>query len=160
MPEYLKALRKTAGTIPILVCGASVIVENEKGEILLQLRSDNKCWGFPGGTLDIGDKVEDIAKAELLEETGIIAHGIEFFDVFSGEELYHKYPNGDEIYVVDIVYTCKNYSGTPRADHIETDDVKFFPLDNLPTNITPPQVSSIKKYIEYRKQTNKQEEEK
>jgi len=49
MNEYLKNLRKLVGHMPILICGASVIVENENGEILLQLRKDNNCWGYPGG---------------------------------------------------------------------------------------------------------------
>lgn len=35
MLEYMRNLRKAAGHIPILVCGASVIVENDKGETLL-----------------------------------------------------------------------------------------------------------------------------
>ena len=47
MENYLKNLRKVIGHMPILVCGASVIVENIKGQILLQLRKDNKCWGYP-----------------------------------------------------------------------------------------------------------------
>ena len=43
MKKYLMNLRKQVGHMPILVCGASVIIENEDGEILLQLRKDNKC---------------------------------------------------------------------------------------------------------------------
>lgn len=35
MTEYIKTLRKIVGHMPILQCGASVIVENEQGEILL-----------------------------------------------------------------------------------------------------------------------------
>lgn len=45
MKEYLKNLRKIVGHMPILVCGASVIVENSTGEVLLQQRKDNNCWG-------------------------------------------------------------------------------------------------------------------
>jgi hypothetical protein len=36
MVEYMKNLRKAVGHIPILVCGACVIVENDKGEIKLK----------------------------------------------------------------------------------------------------------------------------
>ena len=83
MNEYLKNLRKLVGHMPILVCGASVIVENEDGEILLQLRKDNKCWGYPGGSVDTNEVVEEAAKRELLEETGIEAISLELFGVFS-----------------------------------------------------------------------------
>jgi ADP-ribose pyrophosphatase YjhB (NUDIX family) len=138
MKEYLKNLRKIVGTLPILVCGASVIVINAKGEILLQLRKDNHHWGYPGGSVDINERVEDAAKRELFEETGIIANTLELFGVFSGEELYYIYPHGDEISNVDIVYLCKNFTGEIKADKTECLDVRFFALDEIPENISPP----------------------
>ena len=150
MREYLKNLRKQVGHMPVLVCAASVIVENAEGEILLQLRSDNKCWAYPGGGIDINEVVEDAAKRELLEETGLTANSLELFGVFSGKELYYIYPHGDEISNVDIVYICRNYSGEAKADLIEGDEVRFFPVNNLPENISPPCVPGIKKYKESR----------
>ena len=150
MKEYLKNLRKLVGHMPILVCGASVIVENKSGEILLQLRKDNKCWGYPGGAVDINEVVEEAAKRELFEETGIIANSLDLFGVFSGEELYYVYPHGDEISNVDIVYVCKNYKGEAKADFVESTDVRFFSIDNLPDNISPPCLPALKKYTENR----------
>ena len=41
MGDYIMDMRKRVGHIPLMQCGASVIVENERGEILLQQRSDN-----------------------------------------------------------------------------------------------------------------------
>ena len=49
MGDYIMDMRKRVGHIPLMQCGASVIVENERGEILLQQRSDNGAWGYPGG---------------------------------------------------------------------------------------------------------------
>ena len=146
MKEYIKNLRKLIGNTPIVVCGAGVIVENEKGEILLQLRSDNKCWGYPGGIVEIKEVVEETAKRELFEETGLIANSLELFGVFSGEEQYYIYPNGDEISCVDIVHICRDYTGEAKADLDESLDVKFFPLDKLPDNMSPPCVPVLKKY--------------
>jgi len=146
--EYLKNLRKLVGNLPILVCGASVIVVNGNGEILLQLRKDNNCWGYPGGSVDINEIVEEAAKRELLEETGIVANSLKLFDVFSGKDLYYIYPHGDEISNIDIVYICTDYSGEAKADFIESVDVKFFPLNNLPDNISPPCIPALNKYIE------------
>ena len=53
MSDYIKSMRQKVGHTPILQCGASVIVENEKGEILLQLGADNKCWGYAGGSVEL-----------------------------------------------------------------------------------------------------------
>jgi len=150
MNEYLKNLRKLAGHIPILVCGASVIVENECGEILLQLRKDNGCWGYPGGIVDINEVVEEAAKRELFEEAGVVANSLDLFGVFSGREHYYIYPNGDEVSIVDIIYICKDYSGEARADFVESTDVRFFSINNLPNNISPPCIPVLKKYRESR----------
>ena len=150
MPEYLANLRKLVGNMPVLICGGSIIAENSEGEILLMLRGDNKCWCFPGGIVDLNEVVEDTARRELLEEAGLVAGSLELFGVFSGKELYYIYPNGDEISTVDIVYICRDFTGEARADLTESLDVKFFSIDNLPENISPPTVPALKKYIEYR----------
>ena len=148
MSEYLKDLRKLVGNMPILLCGASVIVENDKGEILLQLRSDNNCWGYPGGFVDINEAVEDAAKRELLEETGLVANSLELFGGFSGKELYYVYPNDDRVSNVDIVYICRDFSGEAAADLDECSDAKFFPIDELPKNISPPDVPALAKFCQ------------
>lgn len=46
MTEYMKFLRSHVGHAPLLQVGAGIILENEKGEILLQLRTDNHCWSY------------------------------------------------------------------------------------------------------------------
>ena len=73
MSDYILDLRKIVGHRPLLQVGASVIVEDETGRILLQLRHDNHCWGYPGGSVELDEVVEDAARRELLEETGLVA---------------------------------------------------------------------------------------
>ena len=147
MPEYLKKLRELAGNLPILICGACIILENEKGEILLMQRSDTKSWGFPGGVVDINEAAEDAARREMFEETGLTAGPLELYGVFSGGRHYHVYPNGDEVSIVAIVYTCREYTGVPAADNTESIAVGFFPKDGLPENISPTCVPVLKKYL-------------
>lgn len=47
MSDYILNLRRLVGHRPLLQVGASVIVEDPQGRILLQLRSDNGCWAIP-----------------------------------------------------------------------------------------------------------------
>ncbi len=148
MSEYIMSLRKIVGNIPLLQIGASVIVEDKDGRVLLQKRSDNKCWGYAGGSVELDEKVEDTAKRELFEETGLVANSLELFGVFSGKELHYVYPNGDEVSNVDIVYVCKDYSGSLSPQIGEVDELKFFEKDSIPENLSPPIKNILLKYIE------------
>lgn len=63
---YIKNLRKLVGTKPLIMVGACVILINNENEILLQLRTDNNCWGLPGGSMEIGESLIEVAKREVL----------------------------------------------------------------------------------------------
>ena len=138
MSGYIMDLRKIVGHRPLLQVGASVIVEDDQGRILLQLRSDNQCWGYAGGSVELDEEVEAAAKRELLEETGLVAHKMELFGVFSGKDTHYIYPNGDEVSCIDIVYLCKAYSGQLQCQPGEVDALQFFEANKLPENLSPP----------------------
>jgi len=137
MIEYIKNIRKLIGHERLLVAGASVIVYKD-GKLLLQKRKDNECWGYHGGCIELGETVGETAKRELFEETGLTANKLELLGVFSGEELFYTYPNGDMVSIVDIVYLCEDYSGEITSETNETTDLQWFPFDELPENISPP----------------------
>ncbi|WMT39599.1 NUDIX domain-containing protein [Paenibacillus sp. D2_2] len=137
MKEYIREMRKLVGTRPIIMCGSSVIINNPDGEVLMLHRTDNDSWCFPGGAVELGEKVEETAAREVFEETGLIVDSLNLFGVFSGEELYYKYPNGDEVYNVDIVYTSDSYKGEEKLND-EGKDIRFFRIDELPEKISPP----------------------
>lgn len=144
---YIMDLRKVVGHRPLLQVGASVIAVNESGQILLQLRSDNNTWGYAGGSVEIDEKVEDAAKRELYEETGLTANELVLLGVFSGKELHNTYPNGDEVSNIDIVYVCKSYEGELRCQTGEVESLRFFDVSDLPDNIFGPNLPAIKEYI-------------
>ncbi|MCL2545398.1 MAG: NUDIX hydrolase [Clostridia bacterium] len=146
MSGYIRGIRKYVGHRTVIQCGASVIVENRCGEILLQRRKDNGCWGYAGGSVEIDERVEDAAARELFEETGLIARKLELFGVFSGKEMHHVYPNGDEVSNVDVVYVCREYGGDLRANASEVTALQFFPLHGLPAGINPPNRIAIDAY--------------
>ena len=148
MLEYVKAFREKVGNMPIVVCAASVIVENSAGEILLQLRNDNNCWAYPGGAVDVDEEVEQTAARELHDETGLKANALEFFGVFSGTDMHHIYPNGHEISNVDIVFVCRDYEGAATPDYAESDELKFFSRQELPQNISPPCIRALERFLE------------
>ena len=126
---YVSEIRKYVGHRPIIHAAASVIVENSRGQILLQKRADNGTWSYCGGAVELFEKVEDTAARELLEETGLTAESLELFGVFSGAEQHYTYPNGDEVSTIDIVYICRKYSGKMKMQPEEVTELKFFDID-------------------------------
>jgi len=127
--------------------GASVIIYKD-GKILLQQRKDNKCWGYHGGRVELGEVVEEAAKRELLEETGLTANKLELFGVFSGQELHNIYPDGNEVYIIDTVFLCDDFSGELHMQEEECIDLKWFAFDEIPQNLSPPIIPALRRFIE------------
>ena len=151
MSNYIMDLRTIVGHRTLLQIGASVIVEDSQGKILLQLRKDNHCWGYAGGAVELDEEVEEAAKRELYEETGLIANKLELFGIFSGKDMHYVYPNGDEVSNIDIVYICKDFSGTLRCQENEVEELKFFDRDEIPENISKPVKKALFKWMESKK---------
>lgn len=148
MSNYIMDLRTVVGHRPLLQVGASVIVVDSENRILLQLRSDNHCWGYAGGSVELDEVVEEAAKRELYEETGLVAESLELFGVFSGKDTHYIYPNGDEVSNVDIVYICRRYTGTLKCQEGEVEDLKFFRVDEIPENISKPIRKPLYQWVE------------
>lgn len=146
MANYIMDLRKIVGHRSLMQVGASVIVEDDAGRILLEKRTDNHCWGYPGGSTELDEEVEAAARRELFEETGLTAGSLELFGVFSGKETHYVYPNGDEVSNVDIVYLCKQFSGELKCQEDEVEELRFFDAEHLPERISPPVRAAIMKW--------------
>ncbi len=138
MSGYILDLRKTVGHRPLLQVGASVIVTDPAGRILLQLRRDCRCWGYAGGSVELDEAAQDAARRELKEETGLTAETLTLFGVFSGKDNHDVYPNGDEVSNVDVVYLCDRYTGELRCQPEEVEALRFFATDEVPDNLFPP----------------------
>ena len=153
MSDYIMDLRKIVGHRTIMQCAASIICVNEQGQILLGKRTDNHLWGYAGGSIEIDEKVEDAAKRELFEETGLIADEITFFYINSGPEAHYIYPNGDEVSNIEIIYLCRKYHGELKRQEAEMDELRFFfPNEISLEMISPPIRPVIEKYLNMNKQ--------
>ncbi len=145
--EYLLELRKLVGHRPLLMIGAAALILDEKNRLLLMKRSDSSCWGPPGGAVELGEVVETAARREVREETGLELGGLALFGVFSGPDLFYRYPNGDEVYNVTIVYLTRDWRGEVRLNGEHTNWGWFAPED-VPENISPPIKPVIGQFIE------------
>ena len=134
---YMMELRKLVGSRPLIMAGACVIVRNERGQLLLQKRTDSGDWGTIGGALEPGESLEEAAARELYEEAGLTAESFRFVTVLSGNDMYYRYPHGDEVYNVMAVYEAKGVQGTPRVNDNEGLALQYFSLDEPIADLNP-----------------------
>ena len=135
--DYLLQLRQFIGHRPILMVGAAILVVDNQNCLLMLKRSDSGCWGLPGGATEPGEVVESAAKRETLEESGLNVGDMLLFGVFSGPELYYKYPNGDEVYNITIVYLSRDWHGQVALNEEHT-EWNWFAANGIPEDISPP----------------------
>ncbi len=129
---YINEMRKYIGHAPMAAVGATVVVLKDD-KVLLNLRSDTKTWGIPGGATELGETLEETATRELKEETNLTADRFTLLHLFSGKDFYFKYPNGDELYSVIALYLADDVSGELKITDGESNTLKFFGKDEMPT---------------------------
>lgn len=49
--KHVRELRSLVGHRPLIILGAAVLIFNNKNQLLLHHRQDNKHWGLIGGSL-------------------------------------------------------------------------------------------------------------
>jgi len=122
----------------VLVAAGVLVRDPETDHVLLQLRGDDGTWGVPGGRIEPGETLEQAARRELLEETGLSAGDLTQIDVFSGPEFVVRYPDGYAAYVVGATFETSDVAGTLEPDDAgETAALAWWPKDGLPVEINP-----------------------
>ena len=135
--DYIQQLRQYIGHHPILMLGAVTLVLNKEDHLLMMRRTDSGHWGIPGGAVELGEVIEEAAKRETREETNLEVMAMSLFGVFSGPELYYKYPNGDEVYNVTIVYLSHDWHGEVKLNGEHT-KWEWLAPDEIPDDVSPP----------------------
>ena len=108
--------------------GSSVVVFNERGEVLLELREDARVWALPAGRLEAGETHEQAALREVREETG---YEIEL-QRRVGDYWRPQYPGGGSQV---RVFAGRVVGGDPSRHDWESLEVRWFPLDALPKRL-------------------------
>lgn len=132
---YILDLRKLVGHRPLLMPAAALVIGDGNGNVLLQLRADDKTWENHGGSIELDEKVEDALIREVKEELGITIIEYNLLNIYSGPNYHNVYPNGDEVSCIDITYYSHKFAGEISLQEDEVLEVAWFNKDNLPHNL-------------------------
>lgn len=102
-----------------------LIVENEKGEILLQKKRSSKQWELPSDDQELND------------EPGLHLAQLTLYRMFSRTDFSSYYAEGDEVFSNKQIYMAKSYFGYLRTRNsgLSTTERKFFSLYDLPQEL-------------------------
>ena len=144
MEDYVLKIRKLIGHDPLLLAHAVTVVVDDNNSVLVEERSDDGFIDFPGGTLDLHETIEECAKRELFEETGLVAEDLEFFKIYTGEATKYTYANGDVIYGIDVVYIVRKYHGELKPQKEEVNSLNFVKLEDIKGKVNSRNLQIIK----------------
>ena len=111
---------------PVVGIGGVII---DQGRAVLIRRGSEPLlgeWSIPGGTLELGETLEEGVARELLEETGLKVRILELIEVFdrvfpgNGSSSAKDRKNPRFHYVI-VDYLCERLGGEPRAGSDVTD---------------------------------------
>ncbi len=126
--------------------GVGLIIHDDAGRIVLELRKDCGEWGLPGGKIDPGESASAAALRETLEETGLLVELEYILGVYSDPaERTVLYEGRDLAHLIDVIFVARVTGGELR-DSEESLSVKFFEPDHLPDNLVVPALAPLADY--------------
>jgi ADP-ribose pyrophosphatase YjhB (NUDIX family) len=116
--------RSLAPAANSLVPGASALVVDEHGRVLMQRRSDSGNWSLPGGVMDIGETLGQCVIHEVKEETGLDIELTGLLGIYTDPAHVIAYADGETRQEFNITYLGRVTGGTITVSH-ESTDVRF-----------------------------------
>jgi 8-oxo-dGTP diphosphatase len=118
----VKSYRNPFPTVDIII---ELQANGGQGPIILIERANPpKGWALPGGFVDYGESVEQAARREALEETGLRVELVALLGVYSR-------PDRDPRFHTQTTVFAARANGEPVAGS-DAAHLKAFSLDNLP----------------------------
>lgn len=116
----VKAYRNPVPTVDI-------IIEVNNSILLIRRKNEPKGWALPGGFVDYGERLEDAAVREALEETSLKVDNLRLLGCYSD-------PSRDSrLHTISTVYVATG-AGTPQAGD-DAEGVALFAPDEIPATL-------------------------
>ncbi len=115
--------RKSRNPIPTV----DLIIEYNKGIILIERKNPPDGWALPGGFVDYGETLESAARREAKEETGLDVELIRQFHAYSDPKRDPRH------HTITIVFVAQA-KGRPKAGD-DAKELGIFTENTLPVNM-------------------------
>jgi len=106
----------------------AVIFKDNK---ILLTHENNGTWSLPGGWCDVLESVGSNTKKEVKEETGLDVETVKIISI----QDRNKHNRPIYAYGVCKVFVLCNVTGGEFTENIETTEIKYFSLDEIPDNL-------------------------
>lgn len=147
--EYWQKIRERVGREEILLNFVGAAVSDGAGRVLLQKRTHEKRWGFPGGAMELGESFSDTAVREVREETGLDVAVRGIVGVYSAYR--NEFPNGDRAQCLLVLLQCEPIGGALRYDGEETLELRYFSFDEAPEIFNRQHADMFRDYFDFLK---------
>jgi 8-oxo-dGTP diphosphatase len=124
--------------------GVGILLVDESGRLLLTLRRrppEAGCWSIVGGKLDYLETLEQCAIREALEEVGAAISIDSLLCVTD-----HLVPAEGQHWVSPAYLARVSSRDTRNCEPEKTQEVRWFPIDGLPPNLTITARNAIEAY--------------
>ena len=106
------------------------------GRILL-VHENNGTWSLPGGWCDVLESVKSNTIKEVKEETGLDAEAVRIIAI----QDRNKHNKPQYAYGICKIFILCNVIGGKFLENIETTEIKYFPLEEIPSNLAEEKTS-------------------
>ncbi|GGJ74147.1 NUDIX hydrolase [Pilimelia anulata] len=114
-----------------LVPGGSAVVADARGWVLLHRRADSGNWALPGGTMDIGETLQECVVREVREETGLEIEITGLLGIYTDPAHVIAYADGEVRQEFNVTYRGRVVGGA-LAPSAESTAVRFVDPVELP----------------------------
>lgn len=126
--------------------GVGAMVFNDEGKVFLARRgadatNERGCWEFPGGKVDLGEKLTDAIVREIREEYDMHIEVIELLGVCD-----HILPD-EKQHWVSPTFIARHIDGTPRiVEPRKCDGIGWFAINALPQPLSVISQEDVRTY--------------
>ena len=116
-----------------------IIIEINSGIILIKRKNPPYGWAIPGGFVDYGESIEDCARREAKEETGLDIRLMRQFHTYSDPSRDPRHHTVSTIFIATA-------TGIPKAGD-DAEDAVVFTRESLPEDIAFDHMKILEDYF-------------